>query len=162
MLVLLFGRGGWLAAPARALFGGPVLFALPAMALATALVSLPFMARELVPLLEQTGRAEEEAAATLGAGALATFWRVTLPNVRWGIAYGVTLTLARALGEFGAVVVVSGAIVGRTETATLFVYRAIEERQRVAAFSVALALALASVLLLLGVGLWRRARERRR
>jgi sulfate transport system permease protein len=114
------GRTGWLG-PWLQRHGLQVLFALPSMILATVFVSLPFVVREVVPLLRELGTDQEEAAATLGASALATFWRVTLPAIRWGVAYGVVLTTARSLGEFGAVSVVSGHIVGQTETLPLYV-----------------------------------------
>src|SRR5438093_596974 len=115
-IVLLYGRNGW--------FEGlpfQVLYATPSMVLATIFVSLPFVVREVVPVLREIGTDQEEAAATLGAGALATFRRVTLPAIRWAIAYGVVLTTARSIGEYGAVAVVSGNIEGRTQTLTLLV-----------------------------------------
>src|SRR3981081_308885 len=111
-LLLLYGRGGWLG-------GHAIVFALPGMVLATIFVSLPFVVREVVPLLREIGTEQEEAAATLGASALQSFRRITLPAIRWGVAYGVVLTTARCLGEFGAVSVVSGHIAGKTETLTL-------------------------------------------
>ena len=114
------GRTGWLG-PWLQGHGVQMLFALPSMILATVFVSLPFVVREVVPLLREIGTDQEEAAATLGASGFATFWRVTLPAIRWGVAYGVVLTTARALGEFGAVAVVSGHIVGQTETLPLYV-----------------------------------------
>src|SRR5881397_173651 len=113
-LLLLYGRGGWLG-------GHGVLFALPGMVLASIFVSLPFVVREVVPVLREIGTEQEQAAATLGATGWQTFWRITLPAIRWSVAYGVVLTTARCLGEFGAVSVVSGHLVGRTETATLYV-----------------------------------------
>ena len=113
-LFLLYGRNGWLGnLPFR------VLFATPSMVLATIFVSLPFVAREVVPVLREIGTDQEEAAATLGAGAFTTFWRVTLPAIRWAVAYGVVLTTARSIGEYGAVAVVSGNIEGKTQTMTL-------------------------------------------
>ena len=118
MLLLLFGRQGLLAPVLQAL-DIRVAFAVPGMVLATLFVTLPFMIRELVPVLEAFGVQQEQAAATLGASGWTTFWRITLPALRWGFIYGVTLTLARALGEFGAVLVIGGGIQGRTETATL-------------------------------------------
>src|SRR2546428_5346359 len=113
-LLLLYGRGGWLG-------GHGVAFALPGMALATIFVSLPFVVREVVPVLREIGTEQEQAAATLGASWLQTFRRVTWPAIRWATAYGVVLTTARALGEFGAVSVVSGRLAGQTETLTLYV-----------------------------------------
>lgn len=159
MLLLLFGRNGLLA-PLLDLLGIQVAFALPGMILATLFVTLPFMIRELVPVLETFGVQQEQAAATLGASGWQTFWRVTLPALRWGFIYGMTLTFARALGEFGAVLVIGGGVQGRTETATLFIYRALDERQYVAAYSAALLLGLLSLLLVLGTDFLRR-RERR-
>jgi sulfate transport system permease protein len=113
-------RTGWLG-PWLQDHGIQMLFALPSMILATVFVSLPFVVREVVPLLREIGTDQEEAAATLGASGFATFYRITLPAIRWGVAYGVVLTTARALGEFGAVAVVSGHIVGQTETLPLYV-----------------------------------------
>src|SRR4051812_34714200 len=114
-LLLTFGRQGWIHLPFQ------VLFALPGMALATIFVSLPFVVREVAPVLREIGDEQEQAAATLGAGGWQTFWRITLPSIRWGVAYGVVLSVARAIGEFGAVSVVSGHIAGRTDTLTLLV-----------------------------------------
>jgi sulfate transport system permease protein len=113
-LLLLYGRGGWLG-------GHGVAFALPGMALATIFVSLPFVVREVVPVLREIGTEQEQAAATLGASWLQTFRRVTWPAIRWATAYGVVLTTARALGEFGAVSVISGRLSGQTESMTLYV-----------------------------------------
>ena len=155
MLLLLFGRNGLLA-PLLNLLDIQVAFALPGMILATLFVTLPFMIRELVPVLEAFGVQQEQAAATLGASGWQTFWRVTLPALRWGFIYGMTLTFARALGEFGAVLVIGGGVQGRTETATLFIYRALDERQYVAAYSAALLLGLLSLLLVLGTDFLRR------
>ena len=119
-LLLVWGQGGWLYGSSQDL-GIQVVFALPAMILATIFVSLPFVVREVVPVLREIGTDQEEAAATLGAGAFQTFWRITLPAIRWGLVYGVILTTARCIGEYGAVAVVSGKIAGRTETLTLHV-----------------------------------------
>jgi sulfate transport system permease protein len=149
MLLLLFGRNGLLA-PALTALNIRVAFAVPGMILATLFVTLPFMIRELIPVLEGFGVSQEQAAATMGASGWQTFWRVTLPALRWGFIYGITLTLARALGEFGAVLVIGGGIQGRTETATLFIYRALDERQYVAAYSAALALGFFSLLMVMG------------
>lgn len=160
MLLLLFGRQGLLA-PVLTALDIRVAFAVPGMVLATLFVTLPFMIRELVPILQAFGVQQEQAAATLGANGWTTFWRITLPALRWGFIYGVTLTLARALGEFGAVLVIGGGIQGRTETATLYIYRALDERQYVSAYSVALALGLLSLLLVLGTELLRRREEGR-
>lgn len=148
MLLLLFGRNGVLS-PLLDVLQIRVAFAVPGMILATLFVTLPFMVRELIPVLENFGVQQEQAAATLGASGWQTFWRVTLPALRWGFIYGITLTLARALGEFGAVLVIGGGIQGRTETATLYIYRALDERQYIGAYSVALALGLISLLLVM-------------
>ncbi len=160
MLLLLFGRQG-LFAPVLQAIDVRVAFAVPGMVLATLFVTLPFMIRELMPILQAFGVQQEQAAATLGASGWTTFRRVTLPALRWGFIYGVTLTLARALGEFGAVLVIGGGIQGRTETATLYIYRALDERQYVAAYSAALALGLFSLLLVLGTEFLRRREESR-
>jgi sulfate transport system permease protein len=114
-LLLVYGRGGWVTLPFQ------VIFSVPGMVLATVFVSLPFVVLEVVPVLREVGDEQEQAAATLGASRWQVFWRVTLPAIRWGIAYGVVLTTARAIGEFGAVSVVSGRIAGQTQTMTLLV-----------------------------------------
>lgn len=158
MLLLLFGRNGLLA-PVVSSLGIQVAFALPGMVLATIFVTLPFMIRELIPVLENFGVQQEQTAATLGANGWQTFWRVTLPALRWGFIYGLTLTFARALGEFGAVLVIGGGIQGYTETATLYIFRALDERQYVGAYSVALALGFISLVLVLGTDLMRRRTE---
>jgi len=157
MLLLLFGRNGLLA-PMLEAFDIQVAFALPGMVLATLFVTMPFMIRELIPVLEAFDTRQEKAAATLGANGWQTFWRVTFPALRWGLIYGITLTFARALGEFGAVLVIGGGVQGRTETATLFIYRALEERQYIGAYSAALALGLFSLILVLGSD-WLRRRK---
>lgn len=149
MLILLFGRGGTLAPLTEAL-GIPVAFALPGMIIATLFVTLPFMVRELMPVLHAFGTEQEQAAATMGASGWQTFWHVTFPALRWGMIYGITLTFARALGEFGAVLVISGGVRGRTETATLYIFRALDDRQYVGAYSAALVLGLISLALVLG------------
>jgi sulfate transport system permease protein len=141
-LLLLYGNGGWLA-------GHNVLFALPAMVLATIFVSLPFVVREVVPVLREIGTEQEQAAATLGATALKTFRRVTWPAIRWAVAYGIVLTTARSLGEYGAVRVVSGHIVGQTETLTLLVQDRNEEFDAVGAYAASVLLALIAIATLL-------------
>jgi sulfate transport system permease protein len=133
--LLLYGRGGWLG-------GHDVVFALPGMVLATMFVSLPFVVREVVPVLREIGTEQEQAAATLGASGVQTFRRVTLPAIRWAIAYGVVLTTARALGEFGAVSVVSGRIQGQTESLTLYVQDRYQAFDEVGAYASAVVLAL--------------------
>jgi sulfate transport system permease protein len=157
MLLLLFGRTGLLG-PMLERLGIKVAFALPGMILATLFVTLPFMVRELIPVLEAFGVETEQAATTLGANSWQTFWLVTFPALRWGFIYGVTLTFARALGEFGAVLVIGGGVQGRTETATLYIFRALEERQYTGAYSAALLLGLFSLALVVGAELTRRGR----
>mmetsp|Transcript_29584 Transcript_29584/g.94959 ORF Transcript_29584/g.94959 Transcript_29584/m.94959 type:complete len:158 (-) Transcript_29584:465-938(-) len=125
-----------------------VVFALPGMVLATMFVTMPFVARELIPVLEAMDIKEEEAARTLGANEWEVFWKVTLPNIRWGLMYGVILTNARAMGEFGAVSVISGNIIGKTQTLTLFVESAYKEYQTQAAFSAAVLLSLLALVTL--------------
>ena len=125
MLVVVYGPQGWLGRWHRTA-GCPGGLPLPGMLLATMFVTLPFVVREVVPVLREFGVDQEEVAYTLGAGRWRTFWRVTLPSIRWGLAYGVTLTVARSLGEFGALLVVSGNILGRTQTATLYIHDGIE------------------------------------
>ena len=159
MLLLLFGRNGLLG-PLLNAWDIQVVFAVPGMVLATLFVTLPFMIRELIPVLEAFGMQQEQAAATLGASGWQTFRRVTLPALRWGMIYGLTLTFARALGEFGAVLVVGGGVKGRTETATLYIYRALDERQYVGAYSAALVLGIFSLLLVIGADLWRQREEK--
>jgi sulfate/thiosulfate transport system permease protein len=155
MLLLLFGRNG-VFAPLLAQWDIRIAFALPGMILATLFVTLPFMVRELIPVLEAFGIQQEQAAATLGANGWQTFWHVTLPAIRWGFVYGLTLTFARALGEFGAVLVIGGGVQGRTETATLYIYRALDERQTIGAYSAALVLGLFSMILIMSIDWWRR------
>jgi len=159
MLLLLFGRRGLLA-PLLDVLDIQVAFALPGMILATLFVTLPFMIRELMPVLEAFDAEQERAAATLGASGWQTFWLVTLPALRWGFVYGIVLTFARALGEFGAVLVIGGGVQGRTETATLYIFRALDERDTVGAYGVALALGLFSLVLVLGTDLIRKKRKR--
>lgn len=155
MLLLLFGRNGLLA-PLLAAVGLKVAFAWPGLVLATLFVTMPFMVRELTPVLKAFGVRQEQAAATLGATGWQTFWLVTFPALRWGFIYGVILTFARALGEFGAVLVIGGGIQGRTDTATVFIYHALEERQYIGAYSAALVLGTFSLVLVLGTDLLRR------
>jgi sulfate transport system permease protein len=159
--VILFGAGGWLK-PYFDARGIQVIFALPSIVLVTIFICIPFTIREVVPVLEEIGLDEEDAARTLGAGVWQTFFRVTLPNIRWGLAYGVALATARAIGEIGAVLIVSGQIQGKTETATLFIFRAYEERQTAQAYVVALTLAAVSVLILVAIEIARHRSGRER
>jgi sulfate/thiosulfate transport system permease protein len=146
-IVLMFGTnslvGGWLVAN-----GYPIVFAMPGIILATMFVTFPFVARELIPVMIEQGRAEEEAALTLGASGWRTFWTVTLPNIRWALLYGVLLCNARAMGEFGAVAVVSGKIRGQTATMPTTIEMLYQEYLSVAAFSLAAVLALLALLTL--------------
>ncbi len=145
--VLLFGLQGWLG-PWLAAHDIKLIFAVPGIVLATIFVTFPFVARELIPLMQEQGTEEEEAAVLLGASGFHTFWRVTLPNVRWGLLYGVILCNARAMGEFGAVSVVSGHIRGLTNTLPLHVEILYNEYNFVAAFAVASLLALLALVTL--------------
>ncbi len=146
-LYLLYGREGW--------FGSflerhdiQFLFALPSMVVATIFVSLPFVAREVIPTLREIGDEQEQAARTLGAGGWQTFWRITLPSIRWAVVYGVILTAARCLGEYGAVAVVSGRLQGETETATLRVQESYESFDVAGAYAISIVLALLAVAVL--------------
>lgn len=147
MLVLLYGRNGWFG-PVLNESGIRIIFAFPGMVLATMFVSLPFVAREVIPVLEEIGPEQEEAASTLGANQWQTFWRVTLPSIRWGLLYGVILTNARAMGEFGAVSVVSGNIAGKTQSLPLFVEEEYKQYATESAYSAAVLLALLAVVTL--------------
>ena len=147
-LYLLYGRDGWFGKTLSA-HGIQVLFALPSMVLATIFVSLPFVVREVVPVLREIGTEQEEAAATLGASAFTTFRRITLPAIRWAMAYGVVLTTARSLGEFGAVSIVSGGIAGRTQTLTQYVQASYENFDQTAAYSASVLLAALAIVTLL-------------
>jgi len=147
-LFLLYGREGW--------FGGwldrhdiQVLFALPSMVVATIFVSIPFVAREVVPTLREIGDEQEQAARTLGAGGWQTFWRITLPSIRWAVIYGVILTTARCLGEYGAVAVVSGRLQGETETATLRVQERYDSFDLAGAYAISIVLAVIAIVVLL-------------
>jgi sulfate transport system permease protein len=175
MFVVLFGMNGffgrWLQDHPLHLFGGEIeitiIYAVPGIVLATMFVTFPFVARELIPVMQATGTEQEQAALTLGASGWTTFWHVTLPSVKWGLIYGIILCNARAMGEFGAVSVVSSHIIGRTETMPLRVqslYEGGSMASGAAAFAVASLLAL---LALITLGLktfleWRQAREYRR
>jgi sulfate/thiosulfate transport system permease protein len=152
-LFLLYGNAGWFG-PTLSEWGIKILFSTPGMILASIFVSLPFVVRETVPVLQEIGTEQEQAASTLGANAWQTFWRVTLPAIRWGVAYGVVLTTARVLGEFGAVTIVSGSISGQTETLPLFVAKSFEQFNEQAAYAGAIVLALLALttLLLMSIG----------
>ena len=148
MLILLFGRTGWLTPLTEAL-GIKVVFALPGILLATIFISLPFVIREVAPVLGQVSLDQEDAALTIGANRLQTFWQVTLPAIRWGLLYGVSLTFARAVGEIGAVLVVSGGVSRLTETSTLFIFRSLDDRNYVGANAMAVVLAGISFVILM-------------
>jgi sulfate/thiosulfate transport system permease protein len=159
MAVLLFGTGGWFESFFAAR-GIRIIFALPSMILVTIFISIPFVIREVVPVLRELGTDEEQAAWTLGASRMQTFFRVTLPNIRWGLLYGIALSAARSIGEVGAVLVVSGLLQGQTETATLYILRAFDQYQVQQGYIVALTLALFSIVLLIGIETFRRRRMR--
>ncbi|HEY9644916.1 MAG TPA: sulfate ABC transporter permease subunit CysW [Chroococcidiopsis sp.] len=148
MIVLLYGKNGWFG-PVLDATGLKIIFALPGMVLATAFVSMPFVAREVIPVLEEIGFDQEEAAQTLGASGWQTFWRVTIPSIRWGLLYGLLLTNARAMGEFGAVSVVSGSIVGKTQTLPLYVEHAYKQYETQASYTAATLLACLAIVTLI-------------
>lgn len=158
--VLVFGAQGWLG-PWLAEHDIKIVFAVPGIILATIFVTFPFIARELIPLMQAQGNDEEQAAIVLGASGWQTFWHVTLPNIKWGLIYGVILCNARAMGEFGAVSVVSGHIRGQTNTMPLHVEILYNEYQSVAAFAVASLLALLALVTLVikSVAEWQMERE---
>jgi sulfate transport system permease protein len=155
-LVLVYGSvDGWFG-PWLLEHGIRVIFSVPGMVLATIFVSLPFVVREVAPVLQEIGDDQEQAAATLGANPWQTFWRITLPAIRWGVTYGVVLATARAIGEFGAVAVVSGKIEGKTETATLLVENQYEHFNVAGAYAAALVLAVMALATLLVMNLIQR------
>jgi sulfate transport system permease protein len=160
--VLVFGAQGWFG-PWLAAHDVKIIFAVPGIILATVFVTFPFIARELIPLMQAQGNDEEQAAIVLGASGWQTFWYVTLPNIKWGLIYGVILCNARAMGEFGAVSVVSGHIRGMTNTMPLHVEILYNEYQSVAAFAVASLLALLALVTLAikSIAEWRLVREMR-
>jgi sulfate transport system permease protein len=157
-LILVYGVNGW--------FGGAldeagfrIIFSTPGIVLATIFVSLPFVVREVVPVLQEIGDEQEQAAYTLGASSWQTFWRVTLPAIRWGVVYGVVLATARALGEFGAVSVVSGQISGKTETLPLFVQKEFETFDVAGAYAAAVVLAVIALVTLFAMSRLNRRQE---
>jgi len=152
VLLVLFGREGWLNVPG-------VAFALPGMLIATVIVAMPFVVREVMPVLIALGPEQEEGAYTLGASPWLTFRRIIFPRIRLAVLYGAALTVARSLGEFGAVIVIGGAIQGVTETGTLYIYRALDVRGNVGAYGAAILLGLLSVILLIGMDRFRQHME---
>ena len=152
-LVLVWGQGGWLD------FGIQVIFSTPGIVLATVFVSLPFVVREVAPVLREEGIEQEQAAETLGASAWQSFWRITLPTIRWGLAYGVVLTTARALGEFGAVSIVSGKVAGSTETMTLYVEQRFQGFDLAGAYAAAVVLGAIAIAVLVLMTVLQRNRE---
>ncbi|HMG36992.1 MAG TPA: sulfate ABC transporter permease subunit [Blastocatellia bacterium] len=160
MLILLFGRNGWLTMLTDAI-GIKVVFAIPGILLATIFISLPFVIREVMPVLAEVSRDQEDAARTMGARGWQTFWHVTLPAIRWGLLYGVSLTFARSIGEIGAVLVVSGHITGLTETSTLYILRSIDGRNYIGAYSTAIILAAISFVILMTIETVRKRTEKR-
>jgi sulfate transport system permease protein len=159
MAVILFGRGGWFESWFAAR-GIQVIFALPSMVLVTMFICVPFVIRSVAPVLEEVGTEEEDAARTLGASSMQTLFRVVIPSIRWGLLYGIALTTARAIGEIGAVLIVSGSIRGQTETATIYILTAFEERLDAQGNLVALTLAGVSILLLIAIEISKRRRIR--
>jgi sulfate/thiosulfate transport system permease protein len=159
-LILVYGEGGW-AGSALVENGIRVIFSTPGIVLATMFVSLPFVVREVAPVLREIGTEQEEAALTLGASGWQTFWRVTLPAIRPAVGYGVVLTTARALGEFGAVAVVSGHLKGQTETLTLYVQDRFEGFDVQGAYAISVLLAVFAMSALLGMTYLDRRRARR-
>jgi sulfate transport system permease protein len=157
-LFLLYGTKGWLG-PTMAEAGIEILFSVPGMVLASIFVSVPFVVRETVPVLQEIGTEQEQAASTLGANAWQTFWRITLPSIRWGVAYGVVLTTARVLGEFGAVSIVSGSRSGETETLPLFVKKAFDNFEFPAAYGASVLLAVLALSTLLAMNVLKRKED---
>jgi sulfate transport system permease protein len=160
-LILVYGKYGWLGGLLSDL-GITVIFAMPGMVLATLFVSLPFVVREVIPVLREIGTDAEQAAYTLGASQWRTFWRITLPAIRWGVIYGIILTTARSLGEYGAVAVVSGKIAGKTETLTTHVEERYLAFDLAGAYVASITLALMALLVLMGMQLLQSGALRRR
>jgi sulfate/thiosulfate transport system permease protein len=157
-LMLLYGRGGWFG-EALAAAGIQIMFSVPGIVLATVFISLPFVVREVVPVLREVGNEQEQAAASLGASRWQSFRRVTLPSIRWGVAYGVVLSTARAVGEFGAVSVVSGKVAGETETLTLLVERRFQNFDLAGAYAASTLLALIATASVVAMSLLSRRKD---
>ena len=147
MIVLVYGRQGWFGELLQN-YDINIIFAFPGMVLATAFITMPFVVREVIPVLEELGTDQEEAAETLGAKPWQIFWHVTLPSIRWGLLYGLVLTNARGMGEFGTVLVVSGNIIGKTQSLPLFIEDAYKNYETEAAYSAAVLLALLGIVTL--------------
>jgi sulfate/thiosulfate transport system permease protein len=145
-LILVYGNGGWLGE-----LPFQVIFSVPGIVLATIFISVPFVVREVTPVLEEVGDDQEQAASTLGAGSWQAFWRITLPSIRWGVAYGIVLSVARCIGEFGAVSVVSGKIAGETETLTLLVEKRFQNFDLAGAYAASALLAFVALTTLLAM-----------
>lgn len=159
-LIMLWGTGGWLGAVEQT--GIRVIFGVPGMVLATIFVTLPFVVREVEPVLHEIGMEQEQAAATLGAGGWQTFWRITLPSIRWGLTYGVILTIARSLGEFGAVIMVSSGFPGVSQTLTLLVHsRYLDDHNTYGAYAAATLLMMLALVALLFMTVLDRIRSNR-
>jgi sulfate/thiosulfate transport system permease protein len=154
-LLLVYSRTGWFG-PWLDANGFQVAFAVPGIVLATIFVTLPFVVREVVPVLHEIGDEQEQAARTLGANWWQTFWRITLPAIRWGVSYGVVIATARALGEFGAVAVISGRISGQTQTATIWIQQAFNNYDQAGAYLGAVVLALLAVSILVAMNVFKR------
>jgi sulfate/thiosulfate transport system permease protein len=154
-LLLVYSRTGWFG-PWLDANGFQVAFALPGIVLATIFVTLPFVVREVVPVLHEIGDEQEQAARTLGANWWQTFWRITLPAIRWGVSYGVVIATARALGEFGAVAVISGRISGQTQTATIWIQQTFQNFDQAGAYLGAVVLALLAVSILVAMNVFKR------
>jgi sulfate transport system permease protein len=154
-LLLVYSETGWFGDWLNA-NGFQVIFALPGMVLATMFVTLPFVVREVIPVLHEIGDEQEQAARTLGANSWQTFWRITLPAIRWGVSYGVVIATARALGEFGAVAVVSGRISGQTQTATIWISQEFQRYNVTGAYMGAVVLALMAVSILVAMNVFKR------
>ena len=157
-LFLVYGVNGFIGGPLSDA-GIEIIFSVPGLVLATIFVSLPFVVREVMPVLQEIGDDQEQAATTLGSSPWQTFWRITLPSIRWGVTYGVVLATARSIGEFGAVAVVSGKISGQTETLPLFVENEYTNFNEAGAYAAAILLALLAIFVLLSMNLLRRKPE---